>query len=395
MRQHQVVHIRIPPLQPLSKTTPAATAKSRQRGRNPGAGDGAATPPYLSRYGQMPEPVLGNRVHAGLLPHVLVVSCAFVQPDVQVAVLPLGKDVLRALHGEGKDPWLVLPTEETSIIDGVAAEKPPLQHLEENGVSIALMDVQIDDENALQPASMLTKDAIGSHCDIGEDAEALSIVEEGMVRATGNLARKPRPGSCADHPRGPNSSARGRHRPIDSGGTPGKSNHRIAAEEHLRGQIAAEEAADVLRAVRGRQLFDGGQRRDREFGHPAWQERPLQLFPHQAVLLHGKAMSLRQLHLVHIVVEVQNLPGRIPQWLRAFILGLWCICRREGGHGSAGTCKMRQALPQLRLQRHRRVAPRRPPSGKAAKNSSTTQNGSTQESHDQKYDHGQRFCAIR
>mmetsp|Transcript_20813 Transcript_20813/g.51553 ORF Transcript_20813/g.51553 Transcript_20813/m.51553 type:complete len:343 (-) Transcript_20813:247-1275(-) len=249
------------------------------------------------RHTQSTEAVLLQRVHPGLEVHKPGIV------PVEEKGEPLGDDcvvlfvprVIRKIHVV-VGHHLRFPRIVASAVD--AEGDHPVVPLEYLGCAIALVHVQVDDEDGGWGGGELVGEVRQGvhrcHGDVIEDAEALAPSREGMVRSPGNLRGRFVRGSLAHHvvrrgdrPPGRRQAAHHRrrvHREPD--GT------RLAVA-----QRAVHHARHVPRLVNRQHIRQRGFRRGQKFHLACQAQVPLQSQPRGFVLFHWEPVFVRQLHL--------------------------------------------------------------------------------------------------
>ena len=244
----------------------------------------------LAGDGQPPEPVPLKGIRAGNVEDKIrtkrlnrkgqrlihggqkeVIRCAVRKGEIQIPRFLVEREVGGPMHGHGQDRGVVS---------------------EDVCRSIALMDVQIEDGHALDPARGLKHPAGYGH--IIEDAKPLASVGKGMVRPSGQVHGGPGVERGSPGLEGPTHGSAG---PFHKPRRPRKPD-----PTHLgRVQLAAGHAPDIAFGVDGKQVLVRGGLGEVEgaqilFHHPGSEP---------TVLLHRKSMPGRQRK--HKGVTVKNL----------------------------------------------------------------------------------------
>eukprot|EP00962_Isochrysis_galbana_P028654 scaffold9098_cov124-Isochrysis_galbana.AAC.6 len=163
------------------------------------------------------------------------------------------------------------------------------------------MNVQVNDEDAVQPGPVVAQRDVCRDANVVEDAEALSAVEEGVVSPTREVAGN----GCATVAHGPHCG----HRATSRG--EGAADRRVGPREAHTPVLAHAHPAlhvpsRVLLAVRRGEVLEAHERGRLKFGKPVRRQLALQALAHQSVLAHRKAVIWRQGHLVQVIVKQRN-----------------------------------------------------------------------------------------
>mmetsp|Transcript_20595 Transcript_20595/g.41869 ORF Transcript_20595/g.41869 Transcript_20595/m.41869 type:complete len:267 (+) Transcript_20595:750-1550(+) len=182
---------------------------------------------------------------------------------------------------------------------------------EDDCAAVALMHVQVADEDAAHPLRIVTQRHHRGDGNVVEDAVALSTVAECVVRPAGDVAREARPLYLAHGVHGGHRAPCRRERSLDGGLRPREADAAVLE----RAQFVVQIARHVMRRMHSVQIGQTHERRLVKRGSANSVQLTLQGLSHEPVFAHrerGSDAYLRQVHFVQVVEEERH--GR--RWRR-------------------------------------------------------------------------------